>query len=312
MSVRTPFSVCLGFLSLTFALTGCNGSIDSAKEASSASTALDPSIQAQIDPKVTAYLDAQKAGDSIRLKVAESALGVALDKDTIGGFVSGVDPATLKSLGVTIGTTAGGISTVNIPLNQLGQVITHLPHGSKVQAAQALTLQSDVSVPGTGAPKLWYNNPSYTPKSPNPPPYADTTGTSGITGKGVVVGVVDTGIDWTHDDFKNADGTTRIKYLWDQRGGFMPTPPPGFTYGSEFSAAAIDANQYVSSDGTGHGTFIAGIAAGNGRGFMPHPTPTPSSPNTPTSAWLQRPIWSSSRFRPMLTALCQTTGSWTA
>src|ERR1700726_4828371 len=37
----------------------------------------------------------------------------------------------------------------------------------------------------------------------------------GLTGKGVIVAVLDRGIDYTHPDFRNADGTTRIKMMWD-------------------------------------------------------------------------------------------------
>ena len=42
------------------------------------------------------------------------------------------------------------------------------------------------------------------------------TGPDGLTGKGVLVGVIDSGIDYAHPDFRNEDGTTRILELWDQ------------------------------------------------------------------------------------------------
>ena len=37
----------------------------------------------------------------------------------------------------------------------------------------------------------------------------------GLTGKGVIVAILDRGIDYTHPDFRNPDGTTRIKMMWD-------------------------------------------------------------------------------------------------
>ncbi|MCS6819157.1 MAG: hypothetical protein NZ522_04340, partial [Chitinophagales bacterium] len=40
--------------------------------------------------------------------------------------------------------------------------------------------------------------------------------TSGYSGKGVIVGIIDGGIYWQHPDFKNPDGSTRIRFIWDQ------------------------------------------------------------------------------------------------
>lgn len=84
-----------------------------------------------------------------------------------------------------------------------------------------------------------------------------------LTGRGVLVAVIDSGISYYNRDFRNADGTTRILYLWDQ------------VLNREFDAAQINealaagsraaAEQLVPSvDTSGHGTAVAGIAAGNG------------------------------------------------
>lgn len=83
-------------------------------------------------------------------------------------------------------------------------------------------------------------------------------------GNGVVVGVIDSGIDWRHQDFKNAGGS-RIHYLWDMSGS--GNPPSGYGYGTEYTKAQLDANQCAQidgDDGYGHGTHVAGTAAGNG------------------------------------------------
>lgn len=92
----------------------------------------------------------------------------------------------------------------------------------------------------------------------------------GMTGEGVIVAVIDYGIDYLHRDFRHADGTSRILYLWDQT--VAGTPPQGFTEGAEYSAeqinqALLSSDPYSivpSTDTTGHGTAVAGIAAGNG------------------------------------------------
>ena len=92
----------------------------------------------------------------------------------------------------------------------------------------------------------------------------------GQTGAGVVVGIVDTGIDWQHPDFKDALGGTRIEWYWDQL-AYGARPPAGFPYGVEFSAHSIDLGNAGGIDPVGHGTHVLGIAAGNGRGsFSPH------------------------------------------
>jgi subtilisin family serine protease len=85
---------------------------------------------------------------------------------------------------------------------------------------------------------------------------------TGQTGVGVIVGDIDTGLDLGHSDFKHTDGTTRLLSLWDQTA--TGTPPAGFTYGVEYSAAQINAGTVPETDSDGHGTHVMGIAAGNG------------------------------------------------
>jgi minor extracellular serine protease Vpr len=93
----------------------------------------------------------------------------------------------------------------------------------------------------------------------------DGTGlTRPYKGNGVVVGVVDSGIDWKHQDFKNSGGN-RIRFLWDMSGS--GNPPSGYNYGTEYTKAQLDANQCNEKDlddGGGHGTHVAGTAAGSG------------------------------------------------
>ncbi len=100
-----------------------------------------------------------------------------------------------------------------------------------------------------------------------------------LSGRGILVGIVDSGIDYENPDFRNEDGSTRIVSLWDQS---MPgNPPAGYAAGSEFTRedinAALEKNTsggfpglstgaVLSRDMSGHGTAVAGIAVGNGRG----------------------------------------------
>lgn len=90
-----------------------------------------------------------------------------------------------------------------------------------------------------------------------------------LSGKGVLIGIVDSGIDIFHPDFQNEDGTTRILELWDQTIPDSPNSayPLGHVYTREEINEALAANDrtFPSRDLSGHGTHVAGIAAGNGR-----------------------------------------------
>ena len=79
-------------------------------------------------------------------------------------------------------------------------------------------------------------------------------------GSGIIIGLVDTGIDYTHPVFVQANGVSRVTTIWDQ-GDTGGTPPEGFAYGTEFGTDEIAAGT-APKDENGHGTFLAGVAAG--------------------------------------------------
>lgn len=86
-------------------------------------------------------------------------------------------------------------------------------------------------------------------------------------GTGVTFGLVDTGIDWHHPDFKDsATGKTRVMWIWDQTFATASNTPQPYNYGQEWNNIKIDSGLCGHNDFTdvGHGTKVAGIAAGNG------------------------------------------------
>ncbi|WP_170311541.1 S8 family peptidase [Vallitalea okinawensis] len=89
-----------------------------------------------------------------------------------------------------------------------------------------------------------------------------------LSGNGVIIGIIDTGIDYTHEAFIYEDNTSKIISIWDQTQA--GSPPDGFQYGTEYTDEQI--NEALESetplslvptgDEIGHGTYIAGISAG--------------------------------------------------
>ena len=85
-----------------------------------------------------------------------------------------------------------------------------------------------------------------------------------LSGQGVIVAVIDSGIDYFHEDFRREDGRTRILELWDQGLGQIFSQEK-FNEALEQGSREQALQMVPSRDLSGHGTAVAGIAAGNGR-----------------------------------------------
>jgi subtilisin family serine protease len=175
------------------------------------------------------------------------------------------DLETLVRFGMRLSATSGGIISADMLLSKLPHV--HDLGLESIELAQRAYPTLDVSRPDIKADKLQ-------------PVIGDDTG------KSVIVGIVDSGIDYTHASFRKPDGKTRILYLWDQlltlvkpRSGGSPRISsealPGnidqqYRWGVEFTEQAINAalasGQPLRTKDTpeAHGSHVMGIAAGNG------------------------------------------------
>lgn len=164
-------------------------------------------------------------------------------------FVKVIDrekKAELEQVGLEIATFAGDIALASLPV-------------TRIYAAASLENVRSIQMPGRSTPSL---NLSRVAAKVDAVHAGGSGLPRGYKGRGVIVGVVDSGIDWSHPDFSAAPNNTRIQWLLD----YASAGTGG--QATEWTKAQIDAGQCAEIDGTGsggHGTHVAGTAAGGGR-----------------------------------------------
>jgi len=195
--------------------------------------------------------ESQPLGGSLALQ-----RGSALEEPMLGVFIQVRNSAALaqiRALRGVVGAVVDDYVAARVPLTAL-EALAAAPDIVAVEAARALRLGNDSSTRAVQVEDVrelvngeW----------------------RGATGEGAIVGVYDTGLDFMHDDFIDAQGQTRVVGLWDQTG--FGTPPVGFSGGVYCSPAAVQ--QAIDTNGqsgcsqrdyNGHGTHVAGSAAGDG------------------------------------------------
>jgi subtilisin family serine protease len=119
----------------------------------------------------------------------------------------------------------------------------------------------------------------------------------GYTGEGVVLGIIDSGMDPQHPDYLAPDGTTRILKYWDQTLGVHPTrTPQPYGYGQVWTSADINNGTMTSVDQAGyngHGTSVTGIFGGNGAANGRHKGVAPDGGFIVVSSKFNAPNWRS-------------------
>jgi subtilisin family serine protease len=157
----------------------------------------------------------------------------------------------LQHRGLRVSGNVEGIAIGDIAASDL-QTLEQLENVRQISMQGTIGLHLDKSVPEIHADLVRKGDPAY-------------------TGAGVVIGIIDSGIDIFHKNFLGPDGKSRILSIWDQTISPPGTrPPTPFHIGAEFDKDAIKAalenpdQPFPHKDTLGHGTHIAGIAAGNG------------------------------------------------
>jgi subtilisin family serine protease len=169
----------------------------------------------------------------------------------VHGDPSAVEPA-VRAVGGTVKMTRPGLSAVRVPVHRVREL-------AESPAVQWFECALDPA---------FVMNDSMRVKAFVEPVHAGLAPLrQAYDGQDVVIGIIDSGLDWAHPDFRNADGTTRIVKYWDQTLPVNGQTPQPYGYGQVWNSAQINAGQMTSIDQpnlNGHGTTVAGSAVGNG------------------------------------------------
>jgi hypothetical protein len=198
----------------------------------------------KLDARARVALAQLQSGAAPRTLVQRSAAVNELGE--IDCFIVGnVTRAQLEAAGARIRTQMGDVFTAYVPVEAMG-AIEALAGVRAISGAAPVEEQNDLGVASTNANNLRGAGPAFT----------------GLNGQNVLVGDVDSGIDFDHGDFKDAGGLTRLVNIWDQT--VAGAPPFGFAYGTEWNAAQINGALCTETDVSTHGTHVMGTAGGDG------------------------------------------------
>ncbi len=164
--------------------------------------------------------------------------------------------STISEFDFPVQTHTGSMATTRLALSQV-LALSELPHIHYIEQSETFSVLLDVSAGDFNISPVWHGELGHI-----------------FEGEEVIVGIYDTGIDFRHPDFIDENGYSRILYLWDQTDSQGPAPSGFNYYGTEYLQTEINdeidgtPTGYIrQTDVHGHGTHVAGIAAGNGTGL---------------------------------------------
>lgn len=161
--------------------------------------------------------------------------------------------SALKKVGFRVQTQLGRLLTVSGPEKNLPDLV-NLPVVQWVDSGPDDTPLMTTSLSDQMSGSNWIGT------------WTDLVHASGLTGENTLIGVVDDGFSINSGDYKTVDGSTRIAWIWNQgtnSPGRFPVQP-AYTYGTEWSAADIDAGLVTGLPGSSHGSVCLSIATSDG------------------------------------------------
>ena len=168
----------------------------------------------------------------------------------ISVFIKSTNPkitqSSIESMGGRIGNIIGDILIADLPVKNLTEIVFK-DNIKRVEAAKYQESHMDTSLAFINVDKV----------------HEGINLLKSYKGEDVIVGVVDSGIDWTHPAFNDENGN-RVLYLWDTSDD--TNPPAEFDYGTEYTKEDLDQQNSNEIDENGHGTHTASTAAGNANG----------------------------------------------
>ena len=216
----------------------------------------------KLDPQLE-YLKETGAAELPDRRTIER-FGVEIAEDAPAGAIPNVvvlvqfagDPAALEAAGLKIRSIAGDVVTGSIALDRIDDLAA-VAGVERVESAREMYAELDLSLVETRANLVHVGPP-------------------GRRGAGVIVGIVDSGIDFTHPSFRKSDGTSRILFIWDQ--GLTPQGRRDAARPASASASSTARRRSTPRSRAAdpfasvrhrdvrpmHGTHVTGIAAGDG------------------------------------------------
>lgn len=162
-------------------------------------------------------------------------------------LAEGHNPQELKAYGVSVGSEVGGILTVRIPVKHFAE-LAESGICKSIDVGRKMTTMMDNVRGNLGIDDI----------------HAGLNLPQGYDGSGVVVGVLDIGMQFCHPSFYDTTGTElRVKRVWNQK-DTLGTAPSGYDYGSEYTTEAQMMAAFTDDSTQTHGTHTTGIAAGCG------------------------------------------------
>jgi len=195
-----------------------------------------------------AVADAGRLDPYWRVHKRQVARAVKKGPSRVNVFIKSSDPELtgekILENGGRVRSIMGPILTVTLPDN-LVEEAANWPEVIHIEVAKPLVPTNDISSGDTNVSMV----------------HAGAELPQGYDGSGVIVGIVDSGIDLNHPAFLDENGESRVMYVWDQADDAGPNPA-NLDYGTEYDHDDIVAGTTNHEDTVGHGTHVAATAAG--------------------------------------------------